>query len=748
MNKISNDCFADYPIDYFKFAEADFNRELSAPEYKFSIDELEVERGFIGSSIYEKVNFEKKETVVVNCAVGQGKTSGILNSIKEFLATESSVETYFVIAVPLVSLVTQYKKDLLEMGFEEEQIFSYEQISDTLPNDAEGYLQSNCQIHIVTVNTLLGNPGEDAILQSDRKYNYIRNFAEQLSIYGKKLIVLYDEIHEAISNFTKVGIGYMGHFSSVLLKNIVLSATFNVQSIPVLKMLAKQTNNEIRILESPRVVVKEQSKLFLHYDNNYNKDNIEVIKRIITDALSREKTIDILSYSKKLCKNILNTNNELGSLLFQKFGVLQDCTSSINGNEGDNDEDLNRNRFDNDYCNIGTNFKSGVNITKENHCFIVILPPKSSRSTYKNFNGIFSEGINAVIQALARQRTNGEIHIVLPKPIAMDYNSLPEEMTAEQRERFEEFYNQISILPNEIETTNNVEVTMNKYKSFSDHIGVVRGIYEKLEERFEMPRVLSNGQIKVVDFDDFNLSYGGRAISRDSFLGRDLASFTSYAAFTNQFFNTRLEDYFFPEVFSFEEIPTQIPVNYSSLDPSLSIDEKFRLLTNMFDLGGLSSSQKRTINQFMLRHVVDNESNVFNISEEECDSSTRFVISYFNCFTNQNPLGLENEIKSLRDRVEENLISIRSVGYFKKYEISPIFLGEAMRIKDIISRLRLIYPLDKDFANFFRNHISDLNDIIEKKFYYFLIDTKCHNESCQLTIGGTRQYYRKIIRRF
>lgn len=61
MNKISNDCFSGFSIDYFKFTEENFNKELSAPEYKFSIEELEVENGFIGNSIYEKVNFEKKK---------------------------------------------------------------------------------------------------------------------------------------------------------------------------------------------------------------------------------------------------------------------------------------------------------------------------------------------------------------------------------------------------------------------------------------------------------------------------------------------------------------------------------------------------------------------------------------------------------------------------------------------------------------------------------------------------------------
>ncbi|WP_052911468.1 DEAD/DEAH box helicase family protein [Riemerella anatipestifer] len=433
-----NDKFQGFPIDYFTFNETDFNPD-GQDKYLFSKENMDLEDGYIGNSLYEKVNFDEKDTTVINCAVGQGKTHAILHSIKEYLNKEESTDAFFIIAVPLVSLVTQYKKDLLSMGFDETQIFSYENISEIVPKSGESYKNIYCKVHIVTVNTLLGNPGENAILQSERKYNYIKNFAEELSSNGMRLIVIYDEIHEAIKNFSETGIAYMAHFSSVLCKNILISATYNVQSIPVIKLLASQTNNKIRLLESERIINKPQSKLYLHYINEYSPKNYTPITNIVLELVNKGKKIDILSYSRKLCKCLADTSKEPGKSLKTKFKNIRLCVSSIENNQGDNDEDLNKTRFDNSFCNIGTNFKSGVSIKKENHAFVIILPPASSRSTYTSFNGIFSEGPNSVIQALARQRNVGEIHIVLPKPIIMDFDSLPSNRQQNRKLNFQRF---------------------------------------------------------------------------------------------------------------------------------------------------------------------------------------------------------------------------------------------------------------------------------------------------------------------
>lgn len=755
-----NQNFEDFPIDFFTFKNDDFNSTKTIsdencsilPEdkssantiYDFKRDNLELESGYIGNSLFEKINFGARDTTVVNCAVGQGKTHAILHSIKEYLHTEDGYDTYFVIAVPLVSLVTQYKNDLLELGFEENQIFVYDSIADIIPESGESYLNIGCRIHIVTVNTLLGNAGEHAILQSDRKYNYVKAFAEELSTQNKRLIIVYDEIHEAIRNFTETGIAHLSHFSSVLWKNILLSATYNVQSIPVIKLLANHTNNRIKLLESERVVSKPQSRLYLHFNNEYSSVKYSYITDLILRLVEEGKKIDILSFSKSLCQNLLTTTKEPGMTLFRTFGSLKPCISTINNNEGDNDEDLNRNRFDNNFCNIGTNFKSGVNIKKENHAYIIILPPASARSTYANFNGIFSEGPNSIIQALARQRTIGEIHLVLPKPIIMDFDTLPEIMTESQKQVLKEEFTRVAIPTTDVVTSNNVGVKKTSYIPFSKHIDEVNRWWEKLKERYTMPLTL-NPEIKIPSYDSFIISNGEKCTTGTNFLGKDIAGFVVYSAFTNQFFNAKLEGIVLPEVITLENLQEHIEGVYENVEDT-SISEVFSNIERTVDLSTLSSSNKRTAEQRIFKFVIEKQSNIIDLIDVDIADSYKYIMSHFDRFRNEIKGDLENQIMRFKRLADSNLIERRAQHYYKPYSQSPVFNGEAMAIKNIISRLKQIHPLNKDFANFFDNY-SNLTDFqIEKKFYEFIISLFAHTEKSQIMVSGSSGYYNKVIR--
>lgn len=740
-----NDHFNGFPIDFLTFTSENFS-SANDTTYSFTRENLELENGYIGNSLYEKIEFGRKETTIVNCAVGQGKTNGILHSVKEFLNTEDSIDTYFIIAVPLVSLVTQYKRDLLELGFEEDQIFSYENISDNIPESGESYIDINCKIHIVTVNTLLGNAGEHAIIQSKRKYDYIKTFSTELSTYGKKLIVIYDEIHEAIRNFNETGIAHLSHFSSVLWKNILLSATYNVQSVPVIKLLAKQTNNSIRLLEAERVVTKPQSKLFLHFNNEYSSSNYTAITELILELIRREKSIDVLSFSKKLCKCLINPRQEPGRSLLEKYESVKDCTSDINNNEGDNDKDINENRFDNNYCNIGTNFKSGVNIKKENHAFVIILPPASARSTYASFNGIFSEGPNSVIQAIARQRTSGEIHIFLPKPIVMDYSSLPSSMSELQKTAFSEEFTRISVHVSDVPTTNNVEVKKTSYISFSKHIDEVDKWWKVLEERYEMPLNLKP-ELQSPSYDEFVIKYGEKCTTRTNFLGKDLASFVVYSAFTNQFFNARLESIYVPEVVTLENLQTHIDSIYDNLESS-NISQTFANLERSIDLSGMTDSEKRRAKQTIFRFVINKQSNIEDIPESQINDAYRFLMSYFGRFRRENRSDLEEQIAYFQNLANQNLVERREIHLYKPYEQNSVFSTHVPLIRSVISNLKQIYPLHKDFCNFFDSYESSENLALEKKFYNFIIDITAHTTRRQTTVNGIPGYYLEVIGRY
>lgn len=736
--------FDGFPIDYFTFSDEDFNNDLEGKMYDFSSEKLELEDGFIGNSLFEKINFEKNETTIINCAVGQGKTHAILHSIKEYINTEDSIDTYLVIAVPLVSLVTQYKRDLIEMGFDESQIFSYENISDKIPESGEQYIHIDCKIHIVTVNTLLGNAGEHAILQSERKYNYIRTFSEELSSHGKRLIVIYDEIHEAIRNFTENGIAQLSHFSSVLTKNILLSATYNVQSVPVIKLLANQTNKRIRLLEAERTIVKPQSKLYLHINNEYSANRFIAITEIILDLVRRGKNIDILSYSRTLCLNLADKKNEPGRTLKEAFRLVKTCISTIENNQGDNDEDLTKNRFDNNSCNIGTNFKSGVNIKKENHAFVVILPPASAKSTYTSFNGIFSEGPNAVIQALARQRNVGEIHVVLPKPVEMNYSSLPDSMNHEQKSYFIEQFGNLAIPTSDVSTSNNVEVPKTTYIPFSKHIDEVNKWWEILQKRYEMPMAL-NDSVKLPSYDNFVIENGEKCTSRTNFLGKDLSSFVVYSSLTNQFFNAKLENIFVPEIVTLQNLQEHMENVYDGLETG-NISEMLTNLERSVDFSQLNRSEKRIAKQRVFEYVISKQENTEDIQVDVIHPAYKFIVSYFERFTTENPSDLERQILSFKELANTNIVFRGQARFYKPYSQSQIFSGQIMAIRSVIDRLKQIHPLQKDYTNFFYDYNSATDSQIEKKFYEFIIALSSETVRRQTTVNTIPGSYIEIIR--
>ena len=93
-----------------------------------------------------------------------------------------------------------------------------------------------------------------------------------------------------------------------------------------------------------------------------------------------------------------------------------------------------------DRCNVGTNFKSGVSIRKDNHAYVIIFPSRHTQGKFKNNYGIFSSGITSVIQAIARQRTKGEIHLILPRPDDFNYSSLTKYFSSKQVTVFKKFY--------------------------------------------------------------------------------------------------------------------------------------------------------------------------------------------------------------------------------------------------------------------------------------------------------------------
>lgn len=544
--ELPNIHFRDFPIEFKKINSNDFfltYQNLEGKRIKkvgFNVDEKIIIKpdlnGYIHNALQEKINLDEKNTVVLNTSVGSGKSYAIIQTIRRYY--DSRDKYLIVVATPFVSLVEQYVNDIhKDTSIPLEDIYNYADLGRNLDIKYLGK-----QVQVLTVNTLLGNPGEDAFKNSYIKRKYLNDLIEYSKENKIKVIFVYDEIHDAIQNFKEEFIFNLWKWKDVIHKNFVISATFNEASKVVIEYLAELTDRKIQIIESERIrIPKKQSDLYLHYSSEHNfTNNTHEIVSVVEDLLNKNKNIDILCYSKSLAKSIIQDKQGIGKKLKDRFDELNDCTSELISNQrGINEAPTNR--YSNEKCNVGTNFKTGVSIQKKNHAFVIIMPPRATRLWFRNKYGIFSDGINSIIQSLARQRKKGEIHIVLPRPDRFDLDSLKNvQMTELQINAFAEVYR----LVEHFEDNQPV-----KYFPVNIQSYLLAGFYyDELEKNvhneIEYINHLDRKGLTRLEFPPYNLfklTRGEEYIANTfKFFGEDIASYITYCAFTNQFVNCNL----------------------------------------------------------------------------------------------------------------------------------------------------------------------------------------------------------------
>lgn len=538
--ELPNKHFQGFPIEYKQINPEDFSSAGFDVEEKVIIEPNG--DGYIFDALRRVIGISDKKTVVVNAPVGYGKSYAIIKLIKAIY--DIKPKSKIIVATPFVSLVEQYVTDINKVGnVPSSDIYSYSNLGR---NKKESYKDK--RVHVLTVNTLLGNPGEDGFKNSDAKRLYIDNIIDESFKDNSEVFFIYDEIHDAIQSFKEEFMLYLWKWKNVIHQNIILSATYNEASKVVIKYLAELTDMKIQIIESVRRIFPEkQSQLFLHYSSDYNfKSTTNELINLVDNLLLRNRNIDILCYSKSLAKSIISDKDGVGKKLKDRFGKLNDCTSELLSNQ--RPENLPpENRYKHDSCNIGTNFKTGISIKKDNHSFIIILPPRGSRLLFKNLYGIFSNGINDIIQSFARQRTNGEIHVILPRPDEFNFESLKKTtMSQEQRDIFEEHYSAIK-------STNPEEENPVHYISLDKQNIILQNFYNEklygflaeddLTLHLKKRNILLLPRLEFPPFEIWKLNRGEKYLANEiKFFGEDLSAYVTYCAFTNQFINCTLTE--------------------------------------------------------------------------------------------------------------------------------------------------------------------------------------------------------------
>lgn len=550
--KFNNLLFDNTPIEFKEINPTDFDNEVYNVAPKQIIEPNE--EGYLSEVLLPilESDLEEKNTTVINAGVGQGKTTAIIKLMEKFADNKDYI---VVIAVPFKSLIVQYEQECIEKGISKKRIFNLLEIKDYFQKDNEsnkvsksewGYVDDekvieehankfnirNYDIHILTVNALLGNSGE-SLFQAKEKTEYFNRLLGYCEKKDKKMVVLYDEIHASIHNFKEEFIYKLWNYQGFIHKNYIVSATYNEASKEVIKYLSEFTDNNIKIIESKRVLVnKEPSDLHLHFYTDNLIEKNDSLCEIIADLIDKDKRFDILVYSKKLAQKLLKKDSKIGQLLIdKKIKVNRFYNDPFN----ENDE---LQSYEEDSVNIGTKFSTGISIKHKEHTFIVMLP-KDLQKKYINNKGVFSMGASSIIQALARQRKKGNIHVFLPPPLDIERSSLPKKYSQEQKDELKRVFE-------ECKSYKSKKVS---YSYINDQDKILSKTYNKLYQEIEpalikIKELNRNSKLNRLLYptkEIFSLEKGENHLVKD-FFGGNLSAYILWASMTNQFLNCRLKD--------------------------------------------------------------------------------------------------------------------------------------------------------------------------------------------------------------
>jgi len=253
----------------------------------------------------------------------------------------------------------------------------------------------------------LANPGDNAFMQSSKKRAYLARLRKYCEKHNKKVYFIFDELHESVKNF-KSELAYNWRLWKDLTHKVLVStATYTEAAKIVVQHIAYNTSDKIHIIEAPRVKKAIQGNLKLYFcKDTYSSNNLTELDFIQYIAEENEKSktynnLQILSYSKKLSTALYNKD------------FWGDLNYSLNLTVSDTNTATKR-EFDRNQTNIGTTFKTGVNI-RDNDLLIIILPLIFSSGIKQiGEEGIFQDGLPSILQSVARLRGAGDIIVFIP----------------------------------------------------------------------------------------------------------------------------------------------------------------------------------------------------------------------------------------------------------------------------------------------------------------------------------------------
>jgi len=501
------------PIDYFHI-----NRSVLSMD-EFHVEEIDLNlqpNEYLTMEHLNSIDHNTNETIVFNIPVNRGKTSRCYDLIRKYHADGY----YVIVCSPFQKLV---EKDYAELSryFEAHEIFSYTFIEKNTSQYRSSLTWGvDARIQIMTINCLLQNPGEDQYEQAFVKRDFLNYLFDIIRSKKEKIVLFFDEIHEAVHNFKNEFIPSLIKWQSLTHKCYISSATHTAASIPIIRYISLLTLCHIKIFFTSRVKSSVQADLHLHISTEkYSGKTLSPLNKIIqliTRYKNEGRKINILSGHKTIVEALINERNKRPLVAKVRHLEPNICTSDT------------KNEFNQRTHNIGTNFKTGVNIESNRSALIIILPVILNEKAHY---GIFQDGVPSIIQSLGRLRNGGCIHIFMYAPDTII------DLESHKGYLDERLYNGKSTVPYIKQTAG--------YANFRERYDrKVKGIAYELEllQGIGLEEVSPELKYHYPTFQEelINKSQDILLRGQESF-GRGLSSYVLWAAINNQFCNTELK---------------------------------------------------------------------------------------------------------------------------------------------------------------------------------------------------------------
>lgn len=664
------------PIDFFRLDGSNLNVDN---EFEIEEIDLKIQAGeYLTLEHLKSIDHSKTETVVFNIPTGRGKTNRCYDLIRKYYA-----DGYYVfVCSPFIKLVEKDFKELRE-HFEAHEIFTYldiEKASTDYRYSLIGGVQA--RIQIMSINLLLQNPGNEYYEQAFTKRDYLSYLKDIITAENKKIVFFFDEIHESTKNFDREFIPNLAKWITLTHKCYISSATYTPAAIPVIRYISSLTGGKIKVFSTSRVKSPIQANIHLHISTEkYHGKSLYSLKKVNTlIAGYKGRKIHILTGYKSISTALIDKRtNPYGHKIVTALEP-NICTSETS------------NEFDESANNIGTTFKTGIDIKDPNAILIIILPAIISKeSSY----GIFEDGVPSIIQSIARLRNGGDIHIFMYAPNAIIdieghknfideklYNSKEDKPFITLNESYTKFEDRYS----------------KKYERVSEEIAILSAFESSNKLKFQYP----TQQEELV-----NRSQSLLVNSHESF-GKGLSPYILWACINDQFCSATLKSM---ELITKDYQHVHLTINNISKEllKLLSDEEKEALKVKPFKL---AVQEMITLVQREIKHTENEDGSI-----EEVTVLNKFSL----------------------DGAKKNMVDLRRINSFNQALINAIYYlktgTEKSIVKDEYLRTCIANSIENPngYIPVLTHAYSRLNTL-KQKFINFIISAAVESKSVEKLI--------------